>query len=239
MNPPREERSRGRWPRIGVAMALLVVLVLLGRELGADLPGLGQRVVDRGLIGLLVFVAAYAVATVAFVPGWLLTLTAGALFGIARGTVIVLAAATVGSCLAFLLARYVARDAVQRRLADHPKFEAVDRAVGRHGFKVVLLLRLSPLFPFNALNYALGLTRVRFRDYLLASIGMLPGTLLYVYYGQLAGSAAAIAGGSRRIEHGWGYYGFLGLGLLATILAVAVITRAAGRALDDVSSDRN
>jgi uncharacterized membrane protein YdjX (TVP38/TMEM64 family) len=108
----------------------------------------------------------------------------------------------------------------------------MDRAVGEKGFNIVFLLRLSPVFPFNFLNYGLGLTKVCFRDYFLASIGMLPGTLLYVYYGKLIGDVAALAGGTS-VEKDWGYYLVLGLGLLATIVVTTIITRIAHGALKE------
>src|SRR5262249_36543250 len=149
-----------------------------------------------GAWGPIVFIVGYAVATVAFVPGSVLTLAAGAIFGLAPGVVYVFIAAVLGSTAAFLVSRYVARQVIERRLKDNPRFAAIDRAVGAQGRKIVFLLRLSPVFPFNLLNYALGLTQVRFADYLIASIGMLPGTLLFVYYGKLAGDVAALAGGA-------------------------------------------
>src|SRR5207245_1117774 len=111
------------------------------------------------------------------------------------GTVYVLIAATLGSAAAFLVSRYLARGAIERRLANIPRFAAIDRAVGAEGRKIVFLLRLSPVFPFTLLNYALGLTQVRFADYLVAAIGMLPGTVLYVYAGQAIGDVTALAGG--------------------------------------------
>ena len=115
-------------------------------------------------------------------------------------------AAVIGSSLAFLIARYVARPWVEKRIAASPGFAAIDRAIAQQGRRIVFLLRLSPAFPFNLLNYALGLTRVRFADALVASLGMLPGTLLYVYYGKLAGEVATLAGGAtvaarRRLLH--------------------------------------
>jgi len=96
------------------------------------------------------------------------------------------------------------------------------------------LLRLSPVFPFNLLNYALGLTKVRFGDYLIACIGMLPGSLLYVYYGALAGEVAALAGGEAP-EKGAGYFALLAVGLVATIAVTTVVTRSARRALDEAT----
>jgi uncharacterized membrane protein YdjX (TVP38/TMEM64 family) len=168
---------------------------------------------------------------VAFVPGSLLTLAAGAIFGVPSGTAYVFLAAVLGSTGAFLIARYAARGAVERRMAGDPRFAAIDDAVGREGRKIVLLLRLSPVFPFNLLNYALGLTKVRLADYLLGAIGMLPGTLLYVYTGKLAGDVAALAGGAAP-ERGIGYWAVLGVGFAATLAVTVVVTRIARRALD-------
>ncbi len=130
------------------------------------------------------------------------------------------------------MARYVAREAIERRIAGNPKFAAIDRAVGNEGRKIVFLLRLSPAVPFTLLNYALGLTRVRFADYLVASAGMLPGTFLYVYYGKLAGDVAALAG-APAAARGAGYYVVLALGLAATLAVTVVVARTARRALAD------
>jgi uncharacterized membrane protein YdjX (TVP38/TMEM64 family) len=174
------------------------------------------------------------VAAVAFVPGSILTLAAGAIFGLGKGIVIVFIAAVLGASAAFLVARYLARPAIERRLAGNTRFTAIDRAVGAQGRKIVFLLRLSPVFPFNLLNYALGLTKVRFLDFFIASIGMLPGTLLYVYYGKLAGDVAALAGGSA-VAKGPEYYAVLILGLVATIIVTTIVTRIARRALQEVA----
>src|SRR5262249_61840093 len=128
-------------------------------------------------------------ATVFAVPGSLITLGAGAAFGLIRGTLAVSAGSTLGAAAAFLLGRTLARGWVEHKVANKPRFRALDQAIGAEGFKIVLLLRLSPVFPFNVLNYALGLTRVSFRSYLVASwIGMLPGTVMYVYLGAALGS---------------------------------------------------
>ena len=151
-----------------------------------------------------------------------------------HGTAIVFVAATTGATLAFGVSRHLARAAIERRIAGNERFAAVDRAVERDGRKIMLLLRLSPVFPFNLLNYALGLTRVRFGDYLVACVGMLPGTLLYVYYGALAGEVAALAGGATA-EKGAGYYSLLGVGLVATLAVTTVVTRSARRALDEAT----
>jgi uncharacterized membrane protein YdjX (TVP38/TMEM64 family) len=220
-----------------IASALgLIALVVLGRAAGGYIQPFAQWVDGLGLWGPAVFVLGYAIAVVAFVPASLLTLGAGAIFGIAHGVVYVFAAATVGSCLAFLVSRYLARSAVEKKLEGKPKFLAIDRAVEAEGLKIVFLLRLTPAVPFNLLNYALGLTRVRFVDYAIASVGMLPGTLLYVYSGKLAGDVAAVAG-NPAVARGWGYYSVLTLGLVATLAVTMVVTRSARRALAEATGE--
>lgn len=214
----------------------VALLVLAGREAAAVVPRFAAWVDGLGAWGVVAFVIGYAVATVAFVPGSLLTLGAGAIFGLAEGTALVLVAATLGASAAFLVSRYVARGAVERRLAGNPRLAAIDRAIGEQGWKIVLLLRLSPVFPFNLLNYALGLTRVRFRDFVAASIGMLPGTVLYVYYGKVAGDVARLAGGAE-VRRDAGYYAVLGLGLVATVLVTTLVARTASRALEEATRD--
>ncbi len=226
-------RAVARWLLLAVG---LIVLVLAGREAAPAIPRFTAWVEGLGVFAPLVFIAAYALAVVAFVPGSLLTLAAGAIFGLVEGTVYVLAAATLGACGAFLVARHLARPIVARKLAGNARFSAIDRAVGMQGRRIVFLLRLSPAFPFNLLNYALGLTGVRFSDYLAASIGMLPGTLLYVYYGKLAGEVATLAAGSS-VERGFGYYAVLVLGLVATIGVTTLVTRLARRALREATGE--
>lgn len=224
-----------RWRTVGWLLggaAALALVWFAGRELDVAgyLPRFAAWVDSLGVWGPVVFVLGYAVATVAFVPGALVTLAAGAMFGLLEGTLYVFAGATLGASAAFLLGRYVARGAVERRLEGKERFRAIDGAVGRHGFKIVFLMRLSPVFPYNLLNYALGLTRVRFPDYLLACFGMIPGTFLYVYYGKLIGDVAAVAAGAE-VERGWEYWAFLGAGAAATVLVTWFITRLARRAL--------
>ena len=153
-----------------------------------------------------------------------------------EGTVYVFVAALLGSAGAFLVARYAARGFVERRVQDNERFTAIDRAVGDQGLKIVFLLRLSPVFPFNLLNYALGLSQVSFRDYLFASLGMIPGTLLYVYYGKLAGDVAALAGGAA-LEKDAPYYAMLIVGLVATVVVTTFVTRLARRALKEATGE--
>lgn len=233
-----ETRRAATGTRIALGAAALVGLVLLGRAAGGALPRFAAWIDSLGAWGPVAFVVGYALAVVAFVPGSVLTLAAGAIFGLVRGVAYVFVAATLGAAGAFLVARYVARGAVERRLADTPRFAAIDRAVGAEGRKIVFLLRLSPVFPFTLLNYALGLTRVGFGDYVLASAGMLPGTFLYVYYGKLAGDVATLAGAPAAAK-GAGYYIVLALGLAATIAVTVVVTRTARRALADAGGIRS
>jgi uncharacterized membrane protein YdjX (TVP38/TMEM64 family) len=215
---------------------VVAVLVVLGRQLGAYVPQFAVWVNSLGVWGPVVFILGYAAATVAFAPGSILTLTAGAVFGLGKGVLYVFVAAVLGSSAAFLVSRHLARTVIEQRVAGNARFAAIDRAVSAQGRKIVFLLRLSPVFPFNLLNYALGLTNVRFVDYLVASIGMIPGTLLYVYYGKLAGDVAALAGGAA-VEKGAAYYVVLVLGLAATVLVTTLVTRTARRALQSVADE--
>jgi len=173
-------------------------------------------VAGLGPAGVIAFVLIYILACVLMLPGSVLTLGAGAVFGVVKGSVIVSMASTLGATAAFLVGRYLARDRVARRIEGNERFRAIDEAVGREGWKIVGLTRLSPVFPFNLLNYAYGITKVSLRDYFLASwIGMLPGTVMYVYLGSLAGSLATLGRqGAGRTPAQWALYG---LGLLATV----------------------
>lgn len=222
----------GMAAKVLVAAVAVAALYFLGRALGGYVPRFADWVEGLGFWGPVVFVAGYALGTVLFVPGSLLTLSAGVLFGLGWGTLYGTLGALSGSTLAFLAGRYLARGAIEKRLGAQPRFEAIDRAVGQEGWKLVALLRLSPLLPFSLLNYALGLTRVRLGAYLLGSIAMIPGTVLYVYYGTLLGELAALAGGAEvdRGKEGWVLFG---IGLVATAVATFFITRRARRALDE------
>ena len=221
-------RKKIVWLAAGVGS--VVVLLLLGRRAAGYIPAFAGWVESLGTLGPLAFIGGYILATVAMVPGLLLTLAGGALFGLVRGTLYVFVAASIGATAAFLISRHVVRDAVVRRVSTDERFAAVDAAIAREGRKIAFLIRLSPLFPFNVTNYALGLTAVRLRDYVIACIGMLPGTILYVYYGRLIGDVANVVSGARA-PRGPEYWLLLVTGLVATILVTALITRAARRAL--------
>ncbi len=184
-----------------------------------------------GALGFAVFAAVYILATVLFAPGSPLTLGAGVIFGLPIGFLAVVVGSNVGAWLAFLIGRYFARDAIARKVEGNARFEALDKAVGDQGWKIVLLTRLSPVFPFNLLNYAYGLTRVSFFDYAWATlVGMIPGTLLYVYFGTLAGDVAEAAAGEAPTG-GPLQTVFKVVGLLATLVVTIYITKIARRAL--------
>lgn len=219
-----------------VGALVLTALYFAARQAGGYIPAFAEWVDGLGVWGPLVFALGYAAATVVLIPGSLLTLAGGAIFGLVQGTITVFLGATLGATAAFIVSRYLARRPIERKIADHPRFGAIDRAVSREGRKIVFLLRLTPIFPFVFLNYALGLTRVKLVDYVVASVGMLPGTLLYVYYGKVAGDVATLAAGAPKAERGWQYYAVLVLGVLATLAVTTYVTRLARRALSDLES---
>jgi uncharacterized membrane protein YdjX (TVP38/TMEM64 family) len=182
-----------------------------------------------GAVGPIVVAAAYVLCTVLFIPGSVISLGAGAIFGLKTGLLVVLVGANLGALSSFLLARTFLREKVASWAAATPKFRSLDQAIGKQGFKMVLLTRLSPLFPFVWLNYLLGLTAVRTSAYVLANlIGMLPGALLYVYIGATARDALA-----GPVDASANFYQqvFKYVGLVATLVTVVVITRVARQAL--------
>jgi uncharacterized membrane protein YdjX (TVP38/TMEM64 family) len=222
-----------KWPWKWMITGLAVVAAIVAAKFlpVADwLKGFNEWVKSFGPWGVVFYVGVYAIATVLFVPGWILTVGAGVAFGLFWGTFAALIGATIGATFAFLIARYMARDAVSKRFGKNKKFEAIDKAIGQQGWKMVGLLRLSPLIPFNLSNYFYGLTAIAFVPYFLATlIGMLPGTLLYVYLGTIGKiglEASKGTGGKSTLE-----YVFLGIGLVATIIVTILVTHAARRAL--------
>ncbi|MBI5695227.1 MAG: TVP38/TMEM64 family protein [Nitrospirae bacterium] len=223
-----------RNPKIWIAAAVTAAAVLFVTAALPHVRGLLRDalawVSGLGAAGPFIFIAVYIAACILLVPGSILTLGAGFIFGVVKGTLIASAAATLGAACAFLVGRYVARGWVEKRVEGDARFKAVDDAVAREGWKIVFLTRLSPVFPFVILNYVYGLTRVSFRDYFLASwAGMLPGTLMYVYIGSLAGDLALVgADGRGRTPLEWAFYI---AGLAATVAVTVYVTRIARAAL--------
>lgn len=227
-------------PKRGVALKWKVLLgILLAAALVAayrflhvqDLLGTAlEWIRGLGAMGPVIFLLIYILATIFFLPGSVLTLGAGAIFGLLRGSILVSIAATLGAVSAFLVGRYLARGWVEKKIEGNDRFKAIDETVAREGWKIVGLTRLSPVFPFNLLNYAYGITKVSLRDYFLASwVGMLPGTVLYVYIGSLAGDLATLGtgGGSPNAAQ----WALRVVGLLATVGVTVYITRIARSAL--------
>ena len=178
-----------------------------------------------GVSGALLIVLLYIAACILMLPGSVLTLAAGAVFGVWLALPIALAGATLGACAAFIIGRFIARDWISGRLAHRARLAAIDRAVGEKGFTIVFLTRLSPVFPFNLQNYVYALTAVPFWKYALATlIGMLPGGLMYAYMGAVFGQAA-------RAEKTAGQWALYAVGLAATVAVAVFVARVARGAI--------
>ncbi|GAB0497500.1 hypothetical protein MMPV_008833 [Pyropia vietnamensis] len=214
---------------IGIVTAVLLMGTLASRHVSVDsLSNASEWIQGLGPLGPVVYGLGYFLLELVAVPALPLTVGAGYLFGVGRGSVVVSVAATSAAAASFLLARYGARDFIAGLARRYPKFRAVDRAVGREGFKFVLLLRLSPLLPFALSNYLYGLTSVRFLPYVLGSwLGMLPGSVAIV-----SGGAAvnALSDLSSRPEVN---PGLIGLGLIATLLVLRSVGKLASVALKE------
>lgn len=220
--------------RIVIALGLVATIVVLGVFLPIKDLFLTflEQVRALGVWGPVLLGAVYIAATVLMLPGAILSLGAGFLFGVVPGVITISISSTLGAGAAFLVGRFLARDWVSKKVAAMPRFAALDAAVAREGFKIVFLTRLSPVFPFNLLNYAYGLTGVPFSHYFLASwIGMLPGTVLYVYLGSAAQSLAAAAAGDVPKTPAEQIFFWVGLGL--ALVVVVFVTKVARKALQD------
>lgn len=185
-----------------------------------------------GIWGPIVFIIIYNLATLLFIPGSILTIKGGCLFGLFWGCVYVLIAAMLGAILAFIIGRYLSKDWVYQQLEKHPKFQAIDQAVAQAGWKIVLLTRLSPLFPFNLLNYAFGVTNVSLKDYILGSLGIIPGTIMYVYIGSITTNIAMISTNNQPEELRIFNFLIQSLGLIATLFISIYITKIAQKSLN-------
>lgn len=214
-----------------LVLAAVVAVSAYSLPLAEWTTQLAERARGTGAWGVALFFTAYVISTVAFLPGSVLTLAAGFAYGPLWGVAIASPASVIGSTCAFLLGRTLLRPWAEARVGASPRVRAIDAAVSREAFKIVLLLRLSPIIPFNALNYALSLSKVKVRTYVLASfLGMLPGTAMWVYLGSLAPAAAELSsaasgGGMTRTV-------LYIAGLAATVAAAVIGARAAKRALE-------
>ena len=195
------------------------------------------RLGDIGPWAPVLFVLLYIAAAITLAPAFLLTIASGAVFGLWRGTVLTYVGAVLGSSAVYALAAPLAESRFVRWTLRDRRVAAVRAAVSTQGLRVMFLLRLSPLVPYNLLNYALALSGVRYRDFLLASFGMVPAIVMYVYYGKVVGDVAALAAGVAP-PRGPEYYVLLIVGLAATVLATTMITRAAKRAMREQQRGR-
>lgn len=215
---------------VGVSLLALFILWLL--PLHAYAKDILHWTEGLGVWGPVIIALSYIPASVLLLPGTILTMGAGFVLGVSYGTVTALVGSTLGAVSAFFIGRTIARDWIAVRLSGNRRFLALDQAVADQGFKVVLLARLSPVFPFNVLNYAFGLTGIPFWPYIIASsIGVIPGTLMYVYLGGAARSFAEIIAGevrSARLQQS-----FFWAGLILTVVAVFYLTRIARKALQE------
>lgn len=222
-----ETGSWRKWIYVAAVLAAVIAAVIYFRvpaRAQASLQAALEHIKLLGHWAPVLFILLYIVSCVALVPGSVLTIGGGALFGVVQGSIYVSVAATLGATAAFLVGRYLARDWVTRKIGAHPTFAAIDQAVADDGWRIVFLTRLCPLFPFFLMNYAYGLTRVSLRHFVLATwLGIIPGSTLFVYIGSLAQ-----AGGQQTSPIGWAWKGFI---LVTAVLSVAYITKVARRAL--------
>lgn len=212
-----------------LCLAGLLTLIFFRQEMGVVFRASIALVASLGPLGPLLFAAIYVIACVLMLPASVLTLGGGAIWGLWAGAGMVLISATMGAAVTFLIGRHVARGWIESKTKGNPKLAALDAAIGREGWRLVFLTRLSPVIPFNLLNYSLGLTTIQFPGYIAATFaGMIPGVFLYTYLGTLAGQIAS-AGENDTSALVWGFRLF---GLAATALVSIYVARIAKRALN-------
>jgi len=197
----------------------LIVVCQIKFEIIQKVPNVIERTASSGPVGYLGFILIYIVSTVMMLPGSPLTFTAGALFGFWKGLIFVSIGSTLGASCAFMVSRYLIRKSIEKRVLKNKKFQSIDNEIDEQGWKIVILARLSPIIPFFLLNYALGITKIRFIHFIFASwVGMIPGTTVYVLMGTMGG--AFINGKKSSFE-----WLLLGMGLIATILVTLLISK--------------
>jgi len=196
------------------------------------LEALLLEVEQLGPWGPVVFALLYVGCAITLAPAFLLSVAAGAIFGVWRGSALVFISATLGASAVYAMAQRLAETRLFSWVVRDRRVAAVRQAIAGEGAWVQFLLRLSPLVPYALLNYALGLGRVPFRDFLVACVGMIPTIVMYAYYGKVVGDVARLAAGVAP-PRGREYYFVLALGLLATVVATMAIARAARRAIEE------
>jgi len=205
--------------KVFVALLIIAVIVIAYRFLPISewLQHFQTYVRGLGALGYVVYIAVYAVCVVAFIPASILTLGAGAIFGFAGGTIVVVIGATIGATLAFLLARTVMRKRIAKMTESNKKFRALDQAIASEGMKIVFLVRLAVVFPFTWVNYAFGLTAIPLWRYILATfLGIIPATAAFVFASSAATKAAT--GGTSNITK----IVYIAGGIVAIIVSVLI-----------------
>lgn len=218
-----------------LTLTVITVLLVIGRYFNAHyyFKKLLDEIIILGPLGVIIFILLYVVACILFLPGLILTLSGGAIFGVVKGSVIVCAGATLGATSAFLVGRYAARGWVEKKIQGNEKFKMIDEAVAKAGWKIVALTRLCPIFPFNLINYAYGATKVSLRDYFFASwLGMIPLTILYVYIGSLAGEVATLGTDLGTKSPDSVQWAIRIIGLIATLAVTFYISRIAKKTIE-------
>ena len=221
------------WKKLAIlltAISLLMTVYFLGpRNL---FPASLNLVAGLGTWGGLLFILLYIFATILFIPGSILTLSAGVLFGVVHGSLLVSAGSTLGATAAFLTGRYITRKWVSKKIQGNSRFKTIDQAVSEKGWKIVVLTRLTPVLPFNLLNYAFGLTKISLITYVFSSwIGMIPATVMYVYVGSLARDIATLGNSQQPLTSAEWIFNFFGLGI--TIALALYIARIAQQILGE------
>ena len=245
--PETQPTKQKPWAKIGIGVAvvaaLAVALYQYGDAIREALRSTLLWINDLGPLGPLLFMGLYVVVTVSFLPASLMTLFGGAIFGVVFGSIYVIIGATIGANLAFLIGRYLARERVAKLIAGNRQFQAVDRALAQGGWKIVGLIRFSPAFPFNVLNYALGLTQVSFTDNIIGTMGIIPGAIAYSYLGFLSRDllltgtemmGEEMSGGSAESTI---TLIFNIVGLIATFAVTIYVTKLARKALRETVAD--
>jgi len=233
MSNNEKGRPKGTMRKLAALTVIVIGLLVLMRFLPVTrwLHTFNDCIGRMGIAGIFIFIAVYAAATILLAPGAILAIGAGFAFGLWKGFLAVSAGSTFGAALAFLVARSIARDRIEAMAKGNDRFQRIDSAIGAQGAKIIFLLRLSPVIPFNLSNYFYGLTGVKFWPYVFASwIGMMPATFLYVFIGT-TGKATVSAASGEAMKYGWQYWTFVSLGLAATIVVIIWVTKIARDAL--------
>jgi uncharacterized membrane protein YdjX (TVP38/TMEM64 family) len=219
------------WLLLGLAVAGAIALLMLHQ---GTLHALWNWLLDLGSADPLTFILFFNLASLFCIPASLLAIRAGFVFGLGWGSLYVLVAAIIGTMIAFLMGRYLAHEWVWRKVQQHRRFHAIAQAVTKEGWKIVLLTRLSPLFPFNITNYAFGVTQISLKQYILGSVGILPGTVLYTYIGSIAHELSTTGHSTASMPSGVqiAQWGLRLTGLVATVIVTLYLNRVAKRALN-------